>query len=77
MQTYNRVLAKHGIFGKQKTLCSYIEDGLQKREIIENNKDKDSIIEELKKELDAAQKIQESIFWQISGPLRKLLDKFK
>ena len=77
VQMSNRVLAKHGIFGKQKTLCSYIEDGLQKREIIENNKDKDKIIEELRKELDAAQKIQESIFWKMSGPIRKVLDLFK
>ena len=77
VQTYNRVLAKHEIFGKQKTLCFYIEDGLQKREIIENNKDKDKIIEELRKELDAAQKIQESIFWKMSGPIRKVLDLFK
>ncbi|MCQ4774273.1 rhamnan synthesis F family protein [Lacrimispora saccharolytica] len=77
VQTYNRVLTEYGIFGKQKTLCSYIEDGLQKREIIENNKDKDKIIEELRKELDAAQKIQESIFWKMSGPIRKALDLFR
>ena len=34
-------------------------------------------LEELRKELDAAQKIQESIFWKMSGPIRKALDLFR